>query len=216
MAWIIGILTIIAAYLIGSISPSIILSKALYGSDIRSSGSGNAGTTNMLRTHGKKVAIFTLLCDILKGVIPVLLANLAIRFWGDSLADYIASSLPYIAGFFAVLGHNFPIFFGFKGGKGVATTLGVVLTVNWQLGLIVMVVALAIMAATRYVSLGSCIGALVFPIMYLVTSLMSGTFDAISMVFSAALGLLIILRHHSNIKRLLNGTENKLGAKKKE
>ncbi len=221
MIWIISILTIIAAYLIGSVNTSIILSKTLFGSDIRESGSGNAGTTNMLRTHGKKMAIFTLLGDVLKGVVAVLLAVLVDNLLQSvptgtsvSVTSHLLGSLPFIAGFFAVLGHNFPVFFGFKGGKGVATTLGVVLTINWLLGLIVLVIALAIMLTTRYVSLGSCIGAAIFPILYFISGLIIGELDKVSLIFAIALGVLIVVRHRSNIKRLLNGNENKLSFKK--
>ncbi len=219
MIWLICILTVIVAYLIGSINTSIILSKTLFGSDIRTSGSGNAGTTNMLRTHGKKMAIFTLLGDVLKGVVAVLLARLADNFLvaipsTDLAIAHILGSLPYISGFFAVLGHNYPVFFGFRGGKGVATTLGVVLTTNWQLGLIVLAIALTIMLTTRYVSLGSCIGGALFPILYFVTGLIKGDFDMLSLIFTLALGVLIVARHQSNIKRLLSGTENKLSFKK--
>lgn len=225
MIWFIGIATAVAAYLIGSINTSIILSKTLTGSDIRESGSGNAGATNMLRTHGKKMAAVTLILDILKGVIAVLLATLADfllhKFWGFNSATeaagaaYILGSLSYIAGFFAVLGHNFPIFFGFRGGKGVATGLGVLLTLNWQVGLIALVVAVAVMAVSRYVSLGSIIGSALFPILLIAFGLGSGEINPVAIAFSAAIAVLVIARHHANIGRLLHGEENKLFAKKK-
>lgn len=214
------IATAIVAYLIGSINTSIILSKKVAGEDIRNSGSGNAGTTNMLRTYGKKLAIITLVCDILKGVLPVLLALLIDKLFLSNISSYtgmesyLLGSLHYIAAFFAVLGHNFPVFFNFKGGKGVATTLGAVLTLNWQVGLILLVVAVAIMAITRYVSLGSIIGAVLFPILLLAFSLGSGEVDIMSIVFAVLLAALIVLRHSSNIKRLLKGEENKLFSKK--
>lgn len=220
MVYFICIATALAAYLIGSVNTSIILSKKVAGEDIRNSGSGNAGTTNMLRTYGKKLAIITLVCDILKGVVPVLLALLVDKLILSNISSfsgmesYLLGSLHYIAGFFAVLGHNFPVFFGFKGGKGVATTLGAVLTLNWQVGLILLVVAVAIMAITRYVSLGSIIGAALFPILLLAFSLGSGEVDIMSIVFAFALAALIILRHSSNIRRLIKGEENKLFAKK--
>ncbi|MBQ7794632.1 MAG: glycerol-3-phosphate 1-O-acyltransferase PlsY [Clostridia bacterium] len=215
MIWLISILTVIAAYLIGSVNTSIILSKALYGSDIRQTGSGNAGTTNMLRTHGKKMAAFTLIGDVLKGVVAVLLAMLADNQLADVPANgTLLASLPYIAGFFVVLGHNFPVFFQFRGGKGVATSLGVILTLDWKIGLTVLVIALAIMAISRYVSLGSVIAAFLFPVLHLASGLIGGDIDVMSVVFAAALAVLIIARHHSNISRLIRGTENKLGAKK--
>lgn len=216
----IGIAAAVAAYLIGSINPSIILSKALTGSDVRNSGSGNAGATNMLRTYGKKMAIAALALDILKGVAAVVIARLADDIFlchiatTSTVSTHIVGSLAYIAGFFVVLGHNFPVFFGFHGGKGVATGLGVLLTLNWQVGLICLVIAVAIMAISRYVSLGSVIGAGLFPILLLSFSLGSGEIDVFSMLFAFAIAALVIARHHSNIKRLLRGEENKLFVKK--
>lgn len=222
MAWFIGIITALCAYLIGSINTSIILSRTFFGSDIRTSGSGNAGTTNMLRTHGKKFAALTLLGDVLKGVVAVLLAMLTDRILTkfapaapSAAAAYIFGSLPYIAAFFAVLGHNFPIFFGFRGGKGVATSLGVILTLNWQVGLIAAAVAIIIMAATAYVSLGSIIGAALFPLLLLTFGLGSGEIDPTAIIFATALAALIIARHHANIGRLLRGEENRLYGRKK-
>ncbi|MBS7297574.1 MAG: glycerol-3-phosphate 1-O-acyltransferase PlsY [Eubacteriales bacterium] len=220
MIILIGIAVAIAAYLIGSVNPSIILSKALAGEDIRSYGSGNAGATNMLRTYGKKMAIATLLLDILKGVIAVLAAHLVDDLLlcyiptTNEFSKHIVGSLPYIAGLFVALGHNFPVFFGFKGGKGVATGLGVLLTLNWQVGLICLVVAVSIMAISRYVSLGSIIGAGLFPILLLAFSLESGEIDIFSIILAIALAVLIIARHHSNIGRLMRGEENKLFSKK--
>lgn len=220
MVYLICIATALLAYLIGSINTSIILSKKVAGEDIRKSGSGNAGTTNMLRTYGKKLAIITLICDILKGVIPVLLALLIDKLFlseissSSGLESYLLGSLHYIAGFFSVLGHNYPVFFGFKGGKGVATSLGALLALNWQVALIVLVIAVAIMAVSRYVSLGSIIGAVLFPILLLAFSLGSGEVDIVSILFAFAIAALIVFRHRSNIKRLLKGEENKLFLKK--
>lgn len=221
MVWFIGIATAIIAYLIGSINISILLSKKLSGKDIRTSGSGNAGATNMLRTYGKAPAAATLIFDILKGVVAVLLAELADMLLGRAAslnampgAAYILGNLAYIAGFFCVLGHNFPVFFGFRGGKGVATGLGVILTLNWQVGLIVLAVSLIIMAVSRYVSLGSIIGAAAFPLLLLAFGLGSGSANIMEIIMACALAILIIARHHANISRLASGTENKLFSKK--
>ena len=197
----------IIAYLIGSINSSILISKAVTGKDIRKSGSGNAGATNMVRTMGKKYAIITLLIDILKGVVALLLAKLAISFGAYTYSTYIA-------GVCVVLGHNFPIFFGFRGGKGVATSLGVVLLLDWKIGLITLVIALLIMALTKYVSLGSVTAAIVFIALQIISMSVSGTFDLTRFICVLILGGLLIIRHRANIVRLLNGTENKLGAKK--
>ena len=199
----------IVAYLIGSINSSILISKAVMGKDIRESGSGNAGATNMLRTMGKKYAIITLVIDILKGVVSLLLAKLAINFGAYEVS-------MYVAGVAAVVGHNFPVFFGFKGGKGVATSLGVILLLDWKIGLITLVIALAIMAVSKYVSLGSVMAALVFVIIQIVVMIATDSFDITRFICVVILGGLLIIRHRANIKRLLNGTENKLGSKKKE
>ena len=126
------IVVAILSYLIGSINFSIIISKKVAGFDVREKGSGNAGTTNMLRTVGKKAALITLVCDILKGVISILLALLI----GKIAKEANNSILVQIAGILVIIGHTFPIFFKFKGGKGVATAVGVLLTTNWQIGLI--------------------------------------------------------------------------------
>ncbi len=197
----------IVSYLIGSINSSILISKAVMGKDIRESGSGNAGATNMLRTMGKRYAIITLIIDILKGVVALLLAKLAIR-----LGAYAVST--YIAGVAVVIGHNFPVFFGFKGGKGVATSLGVILLLDWKIGLITLIIALAIMAVSKYVSLGSIMAALVFVIIQTVVMIVTDNFDITRFLCVLILGGLLIIRHRANIVRLLNGTENKLGAKK--
>ncbi|MBQ7986138.1 MAG: glycerol-3-phosphate 1-O-acyltransferase PlsY [Clostridia bacterium] len=225
----IAILTAVLSYLIGSINTSIILSKSIYGTDIRTSGSGNAGATNMLRTHGKGIAIATLICDVLKGAIAIVLAS-----WADNALNdfaktailtpfenqYILGNLKYIAGVFVALGHDFPVFFGFRGGKGVATSLGVAITLDWQVGLIVAAVALLIMASSRYVSLGSICAAALYPFVlftYLMAKEQSNLDDKIGyIIMSFVLALLLIIKHHSNIKKLRLGTENKLFAKKEE
>lgn len=195
----------VAAYLIGSINFSILISRIVAGKDIRESGSGNAGATNMLRTMGKKYAVITLLADILKGIAAVLLARL--------LPFDFADGAEYIAGVSAVLGHNFPIFFGFRGGKGVATSLGVVMMTDWKIGLIVLAAALAVMALSRIVSLGSIFAAVLFVVLQFVKMYTSGEAEPARIICVLILAVLLVARHHANIKRLLNGTENKLGAK---
>ena len=209
MALVYTIAVAVIAYLIGSINSSILISKAVTGKDIRTSGSGNAGATNMLRTMGKKYAVITLVIDILKGVVALLLAKLAIN-----LGAY--TSATYIAGVAVVLGHNFPVFFGFKGGKGGATSLGVVLLLDWKIGLITLVVALAVMAISKYVSLGSITAAVVFMVLQIMAMAVTDAFDIARLICVLILGGLLIIRHRANIVRLANGTENKLGAKKKE
>ncbi len=206
------LLTVVLAvvcYLVGSINSSILISRMVSGKDIRESGSGNAGATNMLRTMGKKYAIITLVIDILKGVVAIILANLAMKLGASNASSYIA-------GVTVVLGHNFPIFFGFRGGKGVATSLGVVLLLDWRIGLAVLVIALAIMVATRYVSLGSVVAAVVFIVIQTAVMFVTNSFDVVRFICVLILGVLLIVRHRSNIIRLIKGEENKLGSKKKE
>lgn len=209
------IIIAIIAYLIGSINFSILISKKKAGYDIRQKGSGNAGTTNMLRNLGKKYAAITLICDVLKGVVAIGIAIIV----GNILGDTNKALLVQIAGVAVVIGHTFPIFFGFKGGKGVATSLGILLMTNWQLGLICLVFALVLMALTRVVSMGSIAAAILYPVLtlfvggghYIVESsgLGNGYF-----IYSVILALIVIFNHRENIKRILSGTENKISFNK--
>ena len=210
------IIIAIIAYLIGSVNFSIIISKKTAGFDVREKGSGNAGTTNMLRSVGKKAAAITLLCDILKGVISIGIAIIIGKLWTDLNAELLLQ----IAGIAVVLGHTFPIFFGFKGGKGVATSLGVLLMSNWQIGLICLVFALILMILTRMVSLGSCAAAVLFPVLTLFindhyTVLTEGKSGSVYFIYSVILAVIVLFNHRSNIKRILNGTENKISFSKK-
>ena len=202
------IITAIISYLIGSVNFSILLSRIISGEDIRKSGSGNAGATNMLRTYGKKMGVITLLLDVLKGVIAILVCRLVF--------PQTAQVLAYVAGVFVALGHNFPLYFGFKGGKGVATSLGVILMLDWRVGLIVLVCAILVMALTKYVSLGSILGGASVIIVYILKFFVFKSIDAVQLICIVILGGLLIIRHHANIKRLINGTENKLGSKKEK
>ena len=198
----------LVAYLLGSISFSVIISKRVAGFDVRDKGSKNAGSTNVLRTVGKKAAIITLICDCLKGVIAILIAFIAGKIW----TDLDSALLVQLAGIFVVLGHTFPVFFKFKGGKGVATSLGVLLLTNWQIGLICLVFALVLMALTRFVSLGSVAAAILYPILtiFITTNyLVPGNY----IIFGIVLAILVIFNHRENVKRLLTGTENKLSFK---
>lgn len=209
------IIIAIIAYLIGSINFSILISKKKAGYDIRQKGSGNAGTTNMLRNLGKKYAAITLICDVLKGVVAIGIAIIV----GNILGDTNKALLVQIAGVAVVIGHTFPIFFGFKGGKGVATSLGILLMTNWQLGLICLVFALVLMALTRVVSMGSIAAAILYPVLtlfvgggrYIVesTGLGNGYF-----IYSVILAIIVIFNHRENIKRILSGTENKISFNK--
>ena len=205
------IIMAIIAYAIGSINFSVIISRKYAGFDVREKGSGNAGTTNMLRSVGKKAAAITLICDILKGVVSILIAVII----GKIVRNMDKALLVQIAGIAVVLGHTFPIFFEFKGGKGVATSLGVLLMTNWQIGLICLVFAIVIMAFSKMVSMGSVGAAILFPVLtlFIRNHFIVEATGLKYFFFSIVLAAIVAFNHRENIKRILNGTENKLNFK---
>ena len=182
----------IVAYFLGSISFSVIFSRKFAGFDVREKGSKNAGSTNVLRTVGKKAAALTLVCDVLKGVMAIVVAILAGRIW----TEVDETLLEYIAGFFAILGHTFPIFFEFRGGKGVATALGVLITLNWKIGLICLIFAVIIIAFTKMVSVGSILAAVLYPIL----TIFMGDVKFLPVMISILIALLVIFNHRENLK----------------
>ena len=203
-----NVITAIIAYLIGSINFSVILSKKMAGFDVRDKGSGNAGTTNMLRSVGKKAAAITLVCDILKGVVSILIAILMNKIFPNSNG----ALLVQIAGVAVILGHTFPIFFKFKGGKGVATSLGVLIMSNWQIGLICLVFALILIILTQMVSVGSIAAAILYPVLTIFIPqnyIIPGNY----IIYSIVLAVIIVFNHRENVKRLLSGTENRISLK---
>ena len=197
----------IVAYVIGSINFAVIFSRKFAGLDVREKGSKNAGTTNVLRTVGKKAAVITLICDILKGVAAILVAILEQMMW----EGFDIAVLKYIAGFMVILGHTFPVFFEFRGGKGVATAIGVLLMLNWKIGLICLVFGILIIALSKMVSLGSISAAVLFPVL---TIFIQEDVKFIGILFSFLIALLVVFNHRSNIKRIKQGKENKLSFKK--
>ena len=188
---------VVAAYLLGSISFAVLVVRRKTGQDIRAEGSGNAGATNVLRAHGKKLAILVALLDVAKGAAAVFLMRLvtADPRWAAA------------AGFAAILGHVFPVFYSFRGGKGVATAVGAFAVLAPLALLVCLGVFVAIVAATRYVSLGSVVS------MALLPAVAGGLFGAPGAVVTAAAAtaLLVIAKHLPNLKRLARGTERKLG-----
>ncbi len=204
------ILMAVIAYAIGSVNFSVILSKKIAGFDVRERGSGNAGSTNMLRSVGKGAAALTLILDIAKGLVAILIAYLL----GKIINDVNSAILVQLAGFFVVLGHTFPMFFGFRGGKGVATALGVLLFVNPLVGVICLVFALTVMAFTRMVSLGSIMAAILFPVLtiFIRDNYIADGYTYI--IFGIAMAILVIFNHRTNLKRIYNGTENRISFKK--
>ncbi|MCR8634447.1 glycerol-3-phosphate 1-O-acyltransferase PlsY [Paenibacillus radicis (ex Xue et al. 2023)] len=195
------VISILVGYLLGSISFSFLAGKLLKGIDIRNHGSGNAGATNTLRVLGVGPGVTVLLLDAIKGVIAVLLG-----YWlGDGSA-----LLLVLCGVAAIAGHNWPIYFGFRGGKGIATTIGVMLTLAPLPALYAGIVCILAIAATRYVSLGSLLFTAILPILVWFMHYPIEIFYFSLLVFAFAW-----IRHRSNIVRLLKGQENKLGSSKK-
>lgn len=208
------IIMAIIAYAIGSINFSVLISRKMAGFDVREKGSGNAGTTNVLRTVGKKAAALTLLCDILKGVVSILIALIIGKF----AKEVSPAILVEIAALFVVIGHTFPIFFEFRGGKGVATSLGVILLINWKIGLICLLFGVILIAITRMVSLGSISAAVLFAVLtvFIRDSYIAGIeFEFNFIIFGILLAAFVIFNHRSNLKRIISGTENKISFKKK-
>jgi len=196
------VLACVIAYLLGSVSTGILTSKANGGPDLRTVGSGNTGASNVQRTMGWKFGIITFVGDILKGLLACLAGRL---LTGDLMG-------ALLAGLFAVIGHNWPVFFGFKGGKGVATSCGVLcFCFPWQ-ALVCFALTIGLIAWKRYISLGSMFLLISYAI--LVSLTYTGPFKLFVILWAVILALLCVIRHHANIQRLLNGTENNLGKKK--
>lgn len=199
----------IISYMIGSISSAILVGKIISGDDIRSHGSGNAGATNALRTYGKGAAALVTLGDCLKTVVCCLLAIAAAHITPLGIEN--TKLAIYVAGIGAVLGHNFPAYFGFKGGKGILVSITALMFADWRIALIVMIISISVMVITRYVSLGSVLGAVLF----IAAALIFKRGDIQYMVFAIVLALIAIYKHRANISRLIHGTESKVGSKKK-
>jgi len=185
----------IISYLLGNISFAYILGKLFTKKDVRDYGSGNAGTTNALRTFGKKIGIMVLIGDVLKGVIAVLIGRYLCGEAGG-----------YLGGAFAIIGHNWPVFLKFKGGKGVATTIGVMLIISPFVTFICFIFGMTAIILTRLVSLGSIIGMVLAPI----AAVFMRPFDVKLFIFCLFISSMSIYRHKDNIKRILSGNEKKL------
>lgn len=194
------IASLVIGYLIGCFQSAYIISRLKGRLDIRKYGSGNAGTTNVIRVVGWKAGIITFIMDVCKAVIGVLICSI---IFDDVL-------MGYYAGVGVVIGHNWPVFLGFRGGKGIAATIGLLLTVDIRIGLIIIALMAIVILISRYVSLGSILMAISIPI--LMTIFHSDTPEYI--ILGAILMISALYNHRANIKRLLNGTENKLGHKK--
>ena len=195
------ILTLVIGYLLGSISTGVIVSRVFGHKDIRSEGSGNSGTTNMLRVMGKKYALLTFAGDLLKGIVAVLIG----KAWLGTQAGEI------VGAFGAILGHNFPLYFGFKGGKGILAACGAILLMNPDLFVVLFIGFVPIAFITRIVSLASVLGASAYPILVYIKCRLIGRPPLLDVTFALICVALILYMHRENIKRLLNGTEKKIG-----
>jgi glycerol-3-phosphate acyltransferase PlsY len=193
------LLVSVIAYLLGNFATAYVVAKAAGKIDIRKFGSGNAGSTNVLRVLGVKAAILVFAGDVLKGVAAVIIGR------------YLAGSNgALLAGILVVIGHNWPIVLGGKGGKGIATTIGVMLAIDPLIVLFIVVIGVIIIAVTRYVSLASVTGVIIFPISMIVANK-----PLEYIIFSLILCGMALFKHWSNIGRLMHGTESKIGLKKK-
>jgi len=197
---------LIIGYMFGCIQTAYITGKRKANVDIRELGSGNAGTTNITRVFGLKTGILVLFIDILKAMAAFLLCRQIFAFTGTD-----QMLLGFYAGLGVVLGHNFPFFLKFKGGRGIASSLGVMFCADWRAGLIIAAIGVALIAATRFVSLGSVVMLALLPIFMLIL----GKGPEVA-VLALILSALAIFQHRGNIKRLLDGTERKINFKKKE
>ncbi|MDR2646573.1 MAG: glycerol-3-phosphate 1-O-acyltransferase PlsY [Oscillospiraceae bacterium] len=197
----------LAAYLLGNVNPSIIFSRLIHKKDIREMGSKNAGFTNTLRCLGPRLGSVVLTLDVLKGVAAVLLAG---RFLSSS------GFIPQLAGLAVVIGHIYPAFFGFRGGKGVATSAGVILALQWPVFLMALAMFGVVLLSTRYMSLASMTGALFLPFASVIYARARGL-EVLTwnLLFYAIITVTVIIMHRPNIKRLISRTENKLWGKKK-
>lgn len=203
------LLAALAAYLLGSLAFAVIVSKAMGLSDPRTFGSGNPGATNVLRSGSKAAALVTLLFDALKGFVPVLLVRLYGRRYG------MEEGTVALVGLAAFLGHLYPVFFRFQGGKGVATFLGVVFGVHWALGLATALTWLVIALFFRYSSLASLVAAVFAPVYYLFGDRLAWYAEKPVALALGLMALLLAWRHRANIQRLVQGSESRIGEKKK-
>ena len=206
------IVTFLIAYLIAAINPAIVISKRVLKTDIRNLGSKNAGTTNAIRTMGKGVGAVVFILDLLKVVVSYGIICLVAWLFKEN----VSSSIKTLYMLASVLGHSYPAYYGFKGGKGVATALGILLTTNYQIGLICLVFAVVLISLTRMVSVGSIAAAILFPVLTIFLSHENFIVPGNYFIYSIIIALIIIFNHRANVKRLLNGTENKISFKKKE
>jgi glycerol-3-phosphate acyltransferase PlsY len=196
---------VLLAYLLGSIPTAVWYGKQVHNTDVREYGSGNAGATNTFRVLGKRAGVIVLMIDMLKGATAASLAHALLRL--EAIPNDRLIEFQLLLGIVAVLGHIFPVFTNFNGGKGVATLLGMMLAIQPVVALLCIVVFLIILISTKYVSLGSLLGALSFPLLLLLRPFRTG--EPLLIAFGFLMFVLLAITHQKNIRRLLNGDENR-------
>lgn len=207
------VLMLIIGYLLGSLNFSIIFTRIFAKTDVREHGSGNAGFTNTIRTAGKKVGILVFVCDALKAIIAILIAVAVAKYIPfDAYVQYG----KYAAALGSVLGHNFPVYYGFRGGKGIVVSIAIIYSLNWISGCFTLGAFLVVFAITGIVSLSSLTGAVTVMLATLVMFLNGWAgVDAVQLGLMVVMGVLAFYMHRANIKRLINGTESSFKKKKK-
>ena len=212
-------MTAVVAYLIGSLTFSILVTRYYHRKDIRSMGSGNAGATNVLRSVGKVPAVLTTLGDFGKGVLAIVIGRFIFEHWSYFAQSpaVVARYGAYIAGFCCFLGHLYPLYFKFKGGKGVLTAAAMMLLIDWRVFLAILVLFAILFACTRIISVGSIVCAFLYPVFtWAVTyfldrraqpELFTLNYVIITTAITALLGLMVIIKHYDNLKRLFSGKE---------
>ncbi|MBQ5317634.1 MAG: glycerol-3-phosphate 1-O-acyltransferase PlsY [Oscillospiraceae bacterium] len=214
-----GVISLIISYLLGSCNSAIITVRLLKNEDIREHGSKNAGLTNTLRCYGKIPALITLIGDLAKGIIAVLISRLIFSLVVGA-DNFDLQTIGYISGIAAIIGHIFPIYYGFKGGKGVLVSSSILIVIDPLTFAIIIPFFLIITFITRYVSVGSISAAIFYPILTFILHYFVEDIDInlciVHTCLVAVTGILLIYMHRENIKRLRNGTENKFGKKKEK
>ncbi len=228
-SWLAMLLAALVAYLLGSVNFAILVTKRFSGKDIRSFGSGNAGATNVLRSQGKLPAVLTFVGDLLKSMVAVFIGGLLLQVLQLAPAEahnaellmYNAENLrlvgAYLAGVLCLIGHIYPVFFQFKGGKGVMTTFGMTLLLDWKTALIMLGIFLVVVLLTRMVSLGSILAGVAMPfITFGIRHYANGQrweTAAFCSAVAVLIAVIVIVKHRENIVRICKGTENKIGKK---
>lgn len=220
MVAVIFVISIVIGYLIGSCNTSIIISKCLKKSDVRKSGSGNAGASNMVRTYGIKYGVITFVADFFKVVVAFFIARALFLAFQPEFYETYSYFVKVIVSLFCFIGHIYPCFFGFKGGKGITVCAGMIFIIDWRMFIFGATLFLVVMAISKYISLSSVLFALSYPLFTLFLFDKSGygdngtKFKVLAVILSAVFSVFVTLKHKENIVRLKNGTENRFTLKK--